>query len=581
MRKLRFLTAGESHGPGLVGILEGLPAGLPLEAPTIDKELARRQLGYGRGGRMKIEKDRARILGGVRLGRTLGSPLGLFIENLDHENWRDRMAVEPGAPDPNPVRVPRPGHADLAGGLKYGHTGDLRNVLERASARETAMRVALGAAAKALLREFGITVGSYVRRIGEAEGLSAEEAAPELARGDAAGLARLADSFRTRALDADSDGRMAAAIEEAMRRKDTLGGVVEVVATGLFPGLGSHVHYDLRLDARLSQALLSIPAIKAISLGAGWENGAAFGSEAHDPIVLEGNRLQRLSNRAGGLEGGMTNGEPLVARVAMKPLSTVPKPLPSVHLGEVRPHQAHVERTDICAVPAAGVVAEAMVALVLADALLESTGGERLEAMRLPAARMRLSSRSRLGHVFLLGPPGAGKSSAGLILAEKLGLPFIDLDARIEARAEASIRSLFQTLGEPGFRALEAEALAEVCAKSPAVVALGGGAVTREAAWRLLWDKGVTVLLQAPVEVIARRLSRAEIESRPLLAGGDPVERLAQIVAERLAWFERADLRIDTTGLSAEQVAGAIVGLLRQVEGPMVPRVGGAGRERP
>lgn len=572
MRRLRYLTAGESHGPGLLGILEGLPAGLPLEASTIDKELARRQLGFGRGGRMKIEKDRARILAGVRKGRTLGSPLGLLIENLDHANWRERMAVEPGAPDPEPVQVPRPGHADLAGGLKYGHTDDLRNVLERASARETAMRVALGAAAKALLREFGITVGSYVRRIGPAEGTGWEEVAPRLGRFDAEKLARHADGFRTRALDEASDLRMAAAIEEAMRRKETLGGEFEVVATGLFPGLGSHVHADLRLDARLSEALLSIPAMKALSLGAGFENGAVYGSEAHDPIVLEENRLRRLSNRAGGLEGGMTNGAPLVARVVMKPLSTVPRPLPSVHLGEVRPHQAHVERTDICAVPAAGVVAEAMVALVLADALLEATGGERLDAMRLPVARMRLSDRARLGHVFLLGAPGAGKSAAGLILAERLGLPFIDLDARIEARAESSIRSLFATLGEHGFRALEAEALAEVCARAPAVVALGGGAVTREGAWRRMWERGVTVLLETPVREIARRLSRAEIEARPLLAGGDPEERLASIVAERLAWFERADLRIPTSGLSAEQVAGAIVGLLRQVEGPLVPR---------
>src|SRR5690606_17616103 len=237
MRRLRFLTAGESHGPALLGILEGLPAGLRLEASLIDRELSRRQLGYGRGGRMKIESDRVRILAGVRHGRTLGSPLGLLIENLDHVNWRERMQVEPGGPDPEPVRVPRPGHADLAGGLKYGHTDDLRNVLERASARETAMRVALGAAAKALLREFGIGVGSYVMAIGSARGTRACDAEPVLAQTDAEGLARLADGFRTRALDEASDERMARAIDEAMRRRETLGGVIEVVVTGLFPGL--------------------------------------------------------------------------------------------------------------------------------------------------------------------------------------------------------------------------------------------------------------------------------------------------------------------------------------------------------
>src|SRR5690606_19715803 len=318
-----------------------------------------------------------------------------------------------------------------------------------------AMRVALGAAAKALLREFGIGVGSYVVAIGTARGTRARDVAPVLAREDAEGLGRLADGFRTRSLDAASDEKMVAAIDEAMRRRDTLGGVIEVVATGLPPGLGSHVHFDRRLDARLTEALLSIPAIKAVSVGDAWERPDAFGSDAHDPIVLEGNRLMRLSNHAGGLEGGTTNGEPLVVQAVMKPLSTVPRALPSVHLGEVRPHPAHVERTDACAVPAAGVVAEAMVALCLADALLEATGGDRLSAMRLPMARMRLAGRARLGHVFLLGPSGAGKTAVGLVLAERLGLPFVDLDAKIEARAEASIRRIFEAVGEEGFRALE------------------------------------------------------------------------------------------------------------------------------
>lgn len=440
------------------------------------------------------------------------------------------------------------------------------------------MRVALGAAAKALLREFGIGVGSYVMAIGSARGTRACDAEPVLAQTDAEGLARLADGFRTRALDEASDERMARAIDEAMRRRETLGGVIEVVVTGLFPGLGSHVHADRRLDARLAEAVLSIPAIKAVSFGDAWEKASAFGSDAHDPIVLEGNRLARLSNHAGGLEGGMTNGEPLVLQAAMKPLSTVPRALPSVHLGDVQPHPAHVERTDTCAVPAAAVVAEAMVALYLADALLEATGGDRLDTMRLAAARMRVANRARLGHVYLLGPSGAGKTAAGIVLAERLGLPFIDLDAMIEARAEASIRSIFETMGEEGFRALEAEVLEEVSARAPAVVALGGGAVTRESAWRLMWDRGVTVFLQAPAKELVRRLGEEGVRTRPLLLGGDPLERLAAILAERMPWYERADLWLETAGLSVDQVAGAIVGLLRQVEGPMVPRVGGTGR---
>lgn len=580
MRRLRYLTSGESHGPALLGILEGLPAGLRLDAGPIDRDLARRQRGHGRGGRMKIEKDQARILGGVRLGVTLGSPLGLLIQNVDHENWLERMGVEPGAADPSPVLVPRPGHADLAGGLKYGHTHDLRNVLERASARETAMRVALGAAAKALLREFGITVGSYVRQIGEARGPGAAEIAPELYRENAEALGYLADRFSTRTLDEESDRRLVEAIDEARRRRDTLGGVVEVVVTGLPPGLGSHVHWDRKLDGRLTQALASVPAMKAVEIGDGWLGAGAYGSQVHDPIVLRDHRLERLSNQAGGLEGGITTGEPLVARVAMKPLSTVPAPLPSVHLGEVRPHQAHVERTDTCAVPAAGVVAEAVVALTLADALLEVVGGDSIASMRLPMARLRLAARSKLGHVFLLGPMGAGKTEAGLILSLQLGLPFIDLDARIEARAETSIRSIFETMGEAGFRALEAQTLAEVCTLSPAVVALGGGAVVGEDAWRWMRNAGVTVSLQAPVTELVRRLSKrpGAIESRPLLRGSDPAEAMARILEERSPWYERADLPIDTAALTAEQVAGAIVGLLRTVEGPLVASSGGGGR---
>lgn len=571
MRRLRFLTAGESHGPALVGILEGLPAGLLLDASDIDRDLARRQKGHGRGGRMKIEKDRAKILAGVRHGRTLGSPLALLVENIDHGKWTERMQVEAGFSDPSPVLVPRPGHADLSGGFKYGHTHDLRNVLERASARETAMRVALGGAAKALLRQFGITVGSYVRRIGQATGPSAEELLPELYREDGEALGLHADLFSTRALDEESDRRFVEAIDEARRRRDTLGGVVEVVATGLVAGLGSHVHWDRKLDGRVAQALLSIPAIKAAEVGDGWASGAAFGSEVHDPIVLREDRLGRLSNRAGGLEGGVTNEQPLVARIAMKPISTVPAPLPSVHLGELRPHHAHVERSDTCAVPAAGVVAEATVALALADALLEAVGGDTLASMRLPVARMRLATRARPGHVFLLGPMGAGKTEAGLIAARHLGLPFIDLDARIESRTSASIRSIFETMGEAGFRALEAQTLAEVCTLPPSVVALGGGAALGEPAWRRMRRAGVTVALQAPPLELLRRLRsrKGGLESRPLLQGADPLSLLQRLVEERSGWYQRADLHLETAGLTAEQVAGAIVGLLRQVEGPL------------
>ncbi len=583
MKRLRFLTAGESHGPALLGILEGMPAGLPLEAHDLDRDLRRRQQGYGRGGRMRIEQDRAEILAGVRFGVTLGSPLGLAIHNRDFANWTERMRSGPGGPHPAAVTVPRPGHADLAGGLKYGQTRDLRDVLERASARETAMRVALGAAAKALLRNLGIRVGSYVRSIGGIEASEAVDTYPELYRHDAEALAHRADESEVRTLDHESTQRLIERIQSAQRARDTLGGAVEVVATGVPPGLGSHVQWDRKLDGRLAQALLSIPAFKAVEVGEGWAAGALQGTQVHDPIHFVADRIVRSSNHAGGTEGGITNGEPLVVRAIMKPIATVSNALPSVDLATLHGKKAHVERSDTCAVPAAGVVAEAMVALALADALLETLGGDTMEGLRLPFAKLRLSTRARIGHVFLLGAMGAGKTSAGLILSHRLGRPFVDLDARIEAQAGASIATIFRTAGEAEFRRLERIALEEACEHGPAVVAVGGGAVLHEHAWRRMREAGVTVRLHAPPWELARRLAANEqaVEARPLLAGTEPAERLAELVQQREHWYARADLHLDTTALTAEEAAGAIVGLLRTIEGPLTPLAGGAGRGGP
>lgn len=571
MKRLRFLTAGESHGPALTGILEGLPAGLPLEAADIDRDLARRQKGHGRGGRMKIEADAAEILGGVRHGKTLGSPLALLVRNRDFESWKERMQAAPGGPDPKPVTVPRPGHADLAGGLKYGQTADLRDVLERASARETAMRVALGAAARALLRELGIGIGSYVRSIGGVEAPSARDMAPGLFREDAEGLALLADGFATRTVDEASSARLVEAIDEARRRRDTVGGVIEVVVTGLPVGLGSHVQWDRKLDGRLAQALLSIPAIKAVEVGDGFDAAKRYGSEVHDPILLSAGRLVRQSNHAGGLEGGITNGEPLVIRASMKPIATIPAALASVDLHAMEERRAHVERSDTCAVPAAGVVAEAMVALTLADALLEVLGGDTLSSMRLPFAKLRLASHATFGHVFLLGPMGSGKTRAGLILSRRLERPFIDLDAKIEAHAGTSIAEIFRTAGEGAFRELEEMALREVVRHPAAVVALGGGAVARESAWRTIRSGGVAVHLHAEPKELARRLIASErsLLVRPLLGDGDPETRLRELGAERARWYAKADLRIETMGASPEEVAGAVCALLHTIAGPL------------
>jgi len=369
----RFTTAGESHGRGLVAVLEGIPAGLPVSAEQINVELKRRMGGYGRGARMKIESDQIEWLAGVRAGETLGSPIAMLVWNRDWEHWQDVMAAEadaPGAERRRQVTRPRPGHADLAGSLKYDRR-DARDILERASARETVARVACGAVCKILLEQFGVEIGSHVVELGGVKaGVGAQHAAPPPAR-----VNQASDASPVRCLDPDAEREMIARIDAAKAAGDTLGGVVEVIALGVPVGLGSHVSWDAKLDGRLAQALMSIPAVKGVELGLGFEAARRKGSEVHDEI-LPG--LSRATNRAGGTEGGMTTGEPLVARVAMKPISTLMSPLRTVDLKTGGPAQAQSERSDVTAVPAMGVIAEAMVSLVLGQALLEKFGGDAL-----------------------------------------------------------------------------------------------------------------------------------------------------------------------------------------------------------
>lgn len=377
LRVLRMLTAGESHGQALVGVLEGMPSGLPLSAQEIDLQLRRRQGGHGRGGRMKIEKDAVRLLSGVRHGLTLGSPVGLEIENRDWSHWTERMSVEPVEQAVEPVTRVRPGHADLAGAQKYGHR-DVRNVLERASARETAMRVALGSVARKLLSHFEVEIRSQTVAIGgvdagrpggvysDRRGAWGEEPARYWERVEASPV-RCGDR-------AASDG-MVAAIDRAREAGDTLGGVFEVVAYGVPVGLGSHVHWDRKLSSRLAAALMSINSVKGVEIGEGFAGAGMQGSAFHD-VVASGKGWARNSNHAGGIEGGMSNGEPIVVRCAAKPIPTLMKPLPSVDLITGEPVTAAIERSDVCVIPAAGVVGEAMVALVLADAFLEKFGGD-------------------------------------------------------------------------------------------------------------------------------------------------------------------------------------------------------------
>jgi chorismate synthase len=372
---LRLTTAGESHGPGLTCILEGLPAGLEVTAEDINGDLGRRQLGYGRGGRMKIERDTAEVTGGLRHGRTLGSPIAMRVANRDYANWEDRMNPWPVEADTAEVHLPRPGHADLVGTQKYKQS-DVRNILERASARETAARVAGGALAKTFLRALGVEVRSHVIQIASVHAPGSERT---LTVEDFAEV----DASPVRCLDAEASRAMVAEIESLRKQNESLGGVFEVQAFGVVPGLGSHVSWEERLDGRLGMAILSIQALKGVSIGEGFLVAGLPGSQAHDEIFWsESEGYYRETNRAGGLEGGMTTGQPVIVRGAMKPLPTLTKPLRSVDIATHGPAQALRERTDSCTVPAAGVVGEAMVAFVLADAYRSKFGGDHIDDVR-------------------------------------------------------------------------------------------------------------------------------------------------------------------------------------------------------
>jgi chorismate synthase len=370
------MTAGESHGKGLIGIIEGIPAGMNISEEYIEKDLLRRMQGHGRGGRMKIEKDHAEIFSGVRHAVTLGSPISLLIKNFDWVNWEDRMATGKPKKEHRKVSMPRPGHADLAGVMKYG-LDDIRNVLERSSARETAMRVAIGAVCRKLLEEVGITVGSRVYQI--------HNIVDNTPVSNDMGLKELndtVDASPVRCFDKDAEKKMMDVIDEARNNGDSVGGSFEVIAKGLPYGLGTYINADGKLQARISQAMMSVNAFKGVELGAGFASSAVFGSELHDEILYEDNKITRASNNAGGIEGGMSNAQPIHVKVSMEPISTLIKPLRSIDLNTMEPKLAHKERTDSCAVPAASIIGESMLAIVLADALLEKFGGDNLDQLK-------------------------------------------------------------------------------------------------------------------------------------------------------------------------------------------------------
>ena len=376
LKKISYMTAGESHGKGLIGIIEGIPAGMHLTEEYIAKDLFRRMQGHGRGKRMKIEKDYAEIFSGVRHAITLGSPISLLIKNLDWVNWEDRMAIGIPKKEHKKVTMPRPGHADLAGVMKYGFD-DIRNVLERSSARETAMRVAIGAVCRRLLEEVGITVGSRVYQIHNVIDKTPVEENTNLEK-----LNEIVDKSSVRCLDKKTETKMIAVIDKAKENGDSVGGSFEVIANGLPYGLGSYINADGKLQARITQAMMSVNAFKGVEIGAGFASGLVFGSELHDEILYEDEKITRSSNNAGGIEGGMSNAQPIHVKVSMKPLSTLIKPLRSIDLNTMEPKLAHKERTDSCAVPAASIIGESMLAIVLADALLEKFGGDSLEQLK-------------------------------------------------------------------------------------------------------------------------------------------------------------------------------------------------------
>jgi chorismate synthase len=384
MQKLNFITAGESHGRQLNGILEGIPSGLEISEDEITSDLKRRQMGFGRSRRMKIEEDRAEITSGVRFGKTLGSPIALTIANRDWDNWKKKMAIEPGEITPEAITVPRPGHADLAGVMKHGF-GDIRNVLERSSARETTMRVALGSICRKLLQTVGIAVGSRVIRIHHIQDIVSVTETLSLQD-----LNAKADASPVRCLDSLAEEKMISVIENAKERGDSVGGVFEVIAKGLPFGLGSYTHWDKKLQSRIAAAIMSINAIKGVEIGKGFESAMQFGSKIHDEIVFTDGKYHRSTNNAGGIEGGMSNAQPIIVRAVMKPIPTLTRPLQSVDMKSKEPQSAHKERSDTCAVPAASVIAESMLCTVLADALLEKFGGDSVDQLK---AHMKASAQ--------------------------------------------------------------------------------------------------------------------------------------------------------------------------------------------
>jgi chorismate synthase len=570
----RWLTAGESHGRALVAICDGVPAGVRITSGDVAAALARRRAGYGRGARMKFEQDEVELTGGVRHGVTLGGPVAIRVGNTEWPKWETVMAPDPvdagelaDQARNAPLTRPRPGHADLAGMQKFGHA-DARPILERASARETAARVALGEVARRLLdQSLGVRIVSHVVALGA---VVAPDGAPPPAPED---LARI-DEDPLRCADAETSAAMIAEVDAARKDGDTLGGVVEVLAYGLPPGLGSFTQWDRRLDARLAGALMSVQAIKGVEFGDGFVTSGRRGSGAHDEIFLAPDGVRRRTNRAGGVEGGMSTGDVLRVRVAMKPISTVPRALETVDVSTGEPATAINQRSDVTAVPAAGVVAEAMAALVLAEAATEKFGGDSVEELRRNAegylkSLVIVTAPGSGAVVVLIGPPSAGKSSVGALLAAELGVPFADTDDLVAAAAGKPVGDIFVDDGEPVFRELERAAVARGLesavasgASSPAggVLALGSGAVLDPDVRRMIAGRPI-VYLEASFAAIAKRTGM----DRPrVVIPGNPRGMLRAMLEERRpVYAELATITVPTDDMAPDEVAADLAKRLR------------------
>ena len=554
MGKFRFLTAGESHGKGLSVILEGIPSNLSISEDFIEKDMSRRQKGYGSGGRMKIEKDRAEILSGVRHGKTLGSPISLWIENKDWANWTTPMSITPVDVNEDIKKQTKivPGHADFPGTLKFNHK-DVRNVLERASARETAARVAAAAVCKKFLNEIGIKIKSRAKSVGweKSEIENIDEIDWDFV-----------ESSEVRASNANEDISFKKVIDKVKKERTTIGGIFQVIAFNVPLGLGSHTHWDNKLDGKIAQSMVSINAVKGVEIGNGFENTERWGREVQDVIEPNSSDIRnfsQISNNSGGIEGGMSNGNDIIVNVAIKPIATMTSPLPSVDIMTGEVVEAAYNRSDICQVSRACPVGEAMLALTLTESVLEKFGGDSLqEIKRNYMSYIKTFKKNMANNIFLIGFSGSGKSSVGKKLAKHLNYNFLDTDRIIEKTTSLSIDETINTKGEKEFRNIETEVLSKIDFSQNNVISTGGGLPTEKDNIRIMKNNGSIIWLKASIDSIFDRLKNSK-EIRPLIGNHIEKENIESLYNSRQSVYNIADFSIDTDNKNLDEITKELI----------------------